>query len=156
MQSVQRIAGLSTAARSLRRGFTLVEILIVVVILAILAALVVPQFSSAANEARENSLKTDLYRIRQQVEVYKQQHNGDWPALAKFAAQLTQTSRGDGTTSANSSAGYKYGPYLQQIPVNPFTGNNVVKDGDVGTSDWYYDQTTGVFRANDSTKHREY
>ena len=41
-------------------GFTLVEILIVVVILGILAAIVIPQFSQASNEARESSLKSNL------------------------------------------------------------------------------------------------
>lgn len=139
-----------------RRAFTLVEILIVVVIIAILAAIVVPQFSSAAKETRENSLKMDLFHIRQQLQVYKQQHDGDWPLLNNFADQMTKPSRADGTTNNIPAAGSSYGPYLHGIPNNPFTDGNKLGDGAVGTSDWYYDQTNGVFRGNDSTKHRAY
>jgi len=40
------------------RGFTLVEILIVVIILGILAAIVIPQFSSASNDARRSNVQT--------------------------------------------------------------------------------------------------
>jgi len=156
MPNVQKISNTSTSARSLHRGFTLVELLLVIVILSILAALVIPQFTSAANESRENSLKTDLVRVREQLEIYKQQHNGEWPTLDNISDQLTETSKADGTTSSSASAGYRFGPYLHQIPDNPFTGNNVVDNGAVGASDWYYDESTGAFRANDTTAHREY
>src|SRR4051812_32333230 len=60
--------------RTSRGGFTLVEILIVVVILGILATVVIPQFSNASQEARENTLKDDLRYLRIQIQVYKAQH----------------------------------------------------------------------------------
>lgn len=47
-----------------RKGFTLVEILIVVVILGILAAIVIPQFTNASEEAKQNSLRSNLQSIR--------------------------------------------------------------------------------------------
>src|SRR3954471_6340222 len=69
-----------TARRNSRRpgvgtaAFTLVEILIVVVILGILATVVIPQFSNASQEARENTLKDDLRYMRTQLQVFKAQH----------------------------------------------------------------------------------
>lgn len=146
---------LSTSLRT-PTGFTLVEILIVVVIIAILAAIVVPQFTSAANQTRENSLKMDLFRVRQQIEVYSQQHDGHYPSLTNFSDQLTKPSTADGTTASTSTIGHPFGPYLHQIPVNPFTSGNQLSSDAVGSSDWYYDPSTGAFRANDSTEHRAY
>jgi len=67
-----------------KRGFTLVEILIVVVILGILAAIVIPQFTQASTEAKANSLCSDLQTMRSQIELYKVQHNDVAPALATF------------------------------------------------------------------------
>jgi len=54
-----------------KSGFTLVEILIVVVILGILAAIVIPQFTDASTEAKESALKSDLQTMRSQIELYK-------------------------------------------------------------------------------------
>lgn len=131
-------------------GFTLVEILIVVVILGILAAIVLPTFSSAADEARENAVQMDLHRIRVQLEVYKQQHNGDYPALATIVDQLTLSTNAAGQTAAIGTAGFPFGPYLRDVPKNPATGGRTIGAGEVGSSDWYYNETTGEFLANDS------
>ena len=131
-----------------RRGFTLVELLIVVVILGILAAIVVPQFSDASTDARFSSLYTNLSTMRGQIELYRLQHNGSYPVLLNFANQMTSKTDADGTINA---AG-KYGPYLQKVPNNPFTapaGNDVTKTVAAATKAWYYDETTGEFRAND-------
>ena len=54
-----------------RRGFTLVEILIVVIILGILAAIVIPQFTNASQNARESSLQSTLQTLRSQIQLYK-------------------------------------------------------------------------------------
>src|SRR5262245_10119770 len=62
-----------------RRAFTLIEILIVIVILGILAAIVIPQFSNASHVARENTLKDDLRYLRTQVIVFKAQHRDTPP-----------------------------------------------------------------------------
>src|SRR6185295_7253169 len=56
-------------------AFTLIEILIVVVILGILATIVVPQFSNASINAKENTLKDELRYLRTQIVVYKAQHH---------------------------------------------------------------------------------
>ena len=131
------------------RGFTLVEILIVVVILGILAAIVIPQFTQASTEARVSSLQSNLQSIRSQIELYKIQHNDDPPAQATFATQMTTVTNIVGsTTPAVGEA--TFGPYLQKIPVNPFTGVNppVIGNAAAGAVDWVYiivDAATGQY-----------
>lgn len=136
------------------RAFTLVEILIVVVILGILAAIVIPQFSTAAQSSKESALKQDVFRFREQIELYRHQHNGEPPTLAGFIDQMTMATDADGNTAAPGTAGYPYGPYLPGIPRNPFTDTIPIGDGAVGTSAWYYDEDTGDIHANDSAEHR--
>jgi len=118
---------LTNPARRTRRGFTLVEILIVVIILGILAAIVIPQFSGAAQSARETTLKDLTRNLRMQITAYKSQHRDTAPGIVgssaanegTFVEQMTQFSDDDGATSTTASAQYKFGPYLQKMPVNP-------------------------------------
>jgi hypothetical protein len=58
-----------------------------------------------------------------------------------------------GTTDISGREGKDFGPYLHDIPVNPYNGHNTVGGGQVGTSAWFYDAKTGEFRANDSKEH---
>ncbi len=63
-----------------QKGFTLVEILIVVVILGILAAIVIPQFTDASVDAKTARIRTDLQTMRSQIELYKIKNNDTVPA----------------------------------------------------------------------------
>lgn len=135
-------------------GFSLVELIIVLAILAILAALVIPQFTSATDESRANALKMNLFRIRQQIDVYKQEH-GQYPTLERFAAQLTGPTDPAGQTVAHDQAG-ALGPYLREVPRNPMNDLNTVSDGEPGTSGWYFNPDNGDFHANDSDASRAY
>lgn len=132
-----------------RSAFTLVELLIVVIILGILAAVVIPQFSDASTDARFSSLQTNLQTIRGQLELYKLQHNGTYPVLATFGNQMTSKTKADGTVDAAGTLG----PYLQRIPNNPFSNTNDVSGttSTDGTKAWYYVVTAGAatFQAND-------
>lgn len=65
--------------RAARKAFTLVEILIVVVILGILAAIVVPQFTNATQDAQAGNLQAQLDTLNNQLELYKARNNGQNP-----------------------------------------------------------------------------
>ena len=108
-----------------KSGFTLVEILIVVVILGILAAIVIPQFTDASTEAKESALVSNLQTMRGQIELYKAQHNGVVPGDTTISGDATVE---EALTGRTNVAGVKqtapganiYGPYMQKIPENPF------------------------------------
>ena len=65
-----------------KKGFTLIEILIVVIILGILAAIVIPQFSSASSDAKKASLRSTVQTLRSQIALYKLQHGDTLPNLS--------------------------------------------------------------------------
>jgi len=107
---------------SRRKGFTLVEILIVVIILGILAAIVIPQFTNASQNARESSLQSTLQTLRSQIQLYKLQHGDTLPDLITDWTPLTES-------GSYGSPAQSYGPYMQAIPVNPMNGSSVVIQG---------------------------
>ena len=124
--------------RNVARGFTLVEILIVVIILGILAAIVIPQFTNASNDARNNSIASTLQTLRGQIELYKIQHADTPPLAASMWTQMLFPSNTSGTTQAASDATHSLGPYVQSPPVNPANGNTTIA-GAVGTNvGWVY------------------
>jgi len=123
-----------------RAGFTLIEIMIVVVILGILATTVLPQFSKSQESAQEAALITSLSTIRSQIQLYKLQHGGSLPTTA-IVTELTGTTTYGGVT---------YGPYITgQFPANPLNQNfrTVKTDGAAGdnSTGWTYFPATGVF-----------
>jgi general secretion pathway protein G len=118
---------MSAIRSSARKGFTLVEILIVVIILGILAAIVIPQFTNASQNARVSSLQSQLQTMRSQIELYKLQHGDTLPDIVGNWAPLT------GTSSYGNPA-TTFGPYLQSEEVNPLNGNSNVVDAGVNLS----------------------
>ncbi len=124
-------------------AFTLVELLIVVVILGILSTVVVPQFSDARADTQLSSLTTDLKIIRAQIELYKLEHNNNYPTFSEFRRQMKRR------TDIDGNIGPDFGPYLLSIPENPYNNMKLIKVILNGTSGWYYNETTGDFRAND-------
>lgn len=127
-----------------RRAFTLVEILIVVVILGILAAIVIPQFTSASEEARLGNVQSQLQTIRSQIELFRVRNNGEYPASFDAAADQWDDLVGD--------------DYLRAVPVNPFTRSSSIDEMDdqdwsngwvAGNADngWVWDPTNNVIAA---------
>jgi general secretion pathway protein G len=158
---------------SKQKGFTLVEILIVVVILGILAGVVIPQFTSSSEDAKLSTLRTDLTALRSAMELYYNTHNNTYPGAVTsnylghatdeewFVDQLTLYTNANGEAVSVKDATHKYGPYLKNgIPVNPFDDDNTVTvdvvedDLAVAAADqsggWLFFALTGQFFANDS------
>src|SRR5688572_15939602 len=138
----------SRFAISQRTGFTLVEVLIVVVIMAILAATIIPQFTDSTQDAKSSTVKFNLHTLRSQIELYKAQHNGITPGGT--LVELTVNTDIDG--AQGTGANFPYGPYIREIPDNPFTNQSTVTvitnapaaAGDVtGSGGWLYNTTTG-------------
>jgi prepilin-type N-terminal cleavage/methylation domain-containing protein len=130
-------------------GFTLIEMLIVIIILGILAMVIIPQISVSTSDAKLTTLQTNLGSLRGAVELYYHQHDSIYPgatkatdgtavasdaeAAAALIPQLTKFSEVDGTTADVKAAPAIYGPYLKGIalPTNPFNNkNDVVCDFD--------------------------
>jgi len=135
-----------------RKAFTLIEILIVVVILGILAAVVIPQFTNAAEDANNAGVRTQLQTLRSQVELYRAENQGSDPGL-----------------SSTGWADMINGGYLPGPPKNPLTGtsNFGTAAGDgwrfgafqvSGTGAWASGGTNTVLIANnaDGTIYNDY
>lgn len=132
-----------------RDGFTLVEVLIVVVIMAILAATIIPQFNDSVSDANESQLSFNLHTLRSQIQLFKAQHGGVNPAIANNLEVLTKTTNRAGALDA---AG-EFGPYvLGALPKNPITDSNTVNTTETGTpfqgGGWLYNPATGEIWAD--------
>jgi len=77
-------------ARHRRTGFTLIEILVVVVIIGILAAMVVPKFADARREASIASVRNQLQTLRAQIESYRAIHRGHLPPASSLMESLVE------------------------------------------------------------------
>ena len=156
-------------------GFTLIEMLIVIVILGIMAMIIVPQISVSTNDAKLNTVKTNLNTLRGAVELYHTQHDDTYPGFhntsgapansgtskAAFVAQLVKYTAIDGAVSDTKDSTNKFGPYIKGgvLPTNPYNQkNSVVCDIDEtnitvrassGTTGWKFYNITGVLIAND-------
>jgi len=158
-------------------GFTLIEMLIVIVILGIMAMIIVPQITESSNDATLRSLQTNLNTLRRAVELYYNQHDNTYPGynntngslansgLSKkaFVQQLARYTAIDGAVSDSKDATHKFGPYIKggALPTNPYNEQNSVvcdiDEADItvkvsdGTTGWKFYTLTGNLIANDGT-----
>jgi len=133
------------------RGFTIVEMMIVVVILGIMAMIVVPKFGASADESRESALAVDFSSACRQIELYKHQHGNRGPEInesgARDTANFINRMIGRTTSEGKLDPTGRFGPYLMEWPTNPFVdgaaasqikfGQNALPARD-GTTGWYY------------------
>lgn len=89
------------------RGFTLIELMIVVVVIGILAAIAIPNYIALQNRAHESSVKANMHTVQVSLEDFSIQNEGFYPANAGDALV-------DGRTLAEVCP-------LGHYPVNPFT-----------------------------------
>src|SRR4030067_3204331 len=144
-----------------------VDLLVVVIILAVLAAIVIPQLRSSSQDAKLSALDSDLSTSRSAIELYYHQHNSVYPGVSKqhkgvahtstenvFVTQLTYCSDISGNTSdACDAVTFKFGPYIKKsVPKNPLP--NAVTTTDAQASGVNIDAATatlGTATASDAT-----
>lgn len=156
-------------------GFTLVELLIVVIILGILAAVAIPQFGSSTDDAKLSTLDSNLAELRNAIELYYHEHDSVYPGVnssvdnsaatlpvcsTSIPEQLTKYTAVNNHTAVVAKAAGLKGPYLKnaKFPNNPFTGTNTVVCDDTndisdatvtaGGAAWKFYRVTGKFIAN--------
>jgi general secretion pathway protein G len=114
-----------------RRGFTLIELMIVIVILGVLAAIATPQFANSSSEARRSSVLTMCRSMSNQLQVYKLEHGDVLPDLAAASAGGNHFQPLVALTVYN---GRNYGPYAQSVPFNPITEGSTVMNATTFTN----------------------
>jgi general secretion pathway protein G len=115
----------------MKKAFTLVEIIIVVTVLGILAAIVVPVFQGHVTESKSTAAKDNLRILRSVISLYAAEHNGaapgfyggdttTKPSFLYYAFQLLASTNQQSKYAAAGTAGYPFGPYFSELPKNPF------------------------------------
>ena len=121
--------------RNIKKGFTLVELLIVIIIIAVLAAIAIPKFSNSSQRSKESSLRANLKLVRNAIDLFRAD-TGAFPA--NMAGLTTSPTAGLSAAAAacTIAATDWRGPYLQAVPVDPVSGSAMTYGtaaADVGT-----------------------
>ena len=144
---------LSRNRHTQRAGFSLIELVIVVVIIGIIGAIAIPRMSSAADNAAKNAVIADRSTLQRAIDLYTTEHEGVLPhvgaaTIKVFYQRLVTKSDLDGTVNASGI----YGPYINGIPLNKINGLGTIrKDGvaaGANTHGWRYDSVSGTIEAD--------
>ncbi len=110
-----------------KRGFTLVEIILVIIIIGILAAIIVPKFAGQNDKAKVATTRANINSIRSAVRLFQSDNDGTPPS--DLATDLVPT-------------------YIRAIPEEAVTGTNNVVAAFDGGGGWVYDGTDGSVSIN--------
>jgi prepilin-type N-terminal cleavage/methylation domain-containing protein len=134
-----------------KKGFTLIELMIVVAIIGILAAIAIPKFADLIEKSKEGATKGNIGSLKSAISIYYGNESGIWPAVL---ANNTSVTIGDDSTLAFSS-------YMDPIPfvevtakfdpspISPYGSDVNPEAGGVGVppstnaTGWLYDSSTG-------------
>lgn len=133
--------------RKRTQGFSLIELVIVVVIIGIIGAIAIPRMSRGASGAADSAVEADLSILRNALDLYAAEHNGDYPTPTNVATALTEYSDASGTVSATQSSTAIYGPYLRAVPPLPVgaaKGGTMIASAPADGVGWIYTQPNGV------------
>lgn len=108
------------AGRKRKLGFTLVELLVVIVVLAVLAAIVLPKFMNSSARSKESALKSDLKLMRNAASLF-QADIGKYPNTLADLAESDKTKVKDSGGTVVSATDW-HGPYLDSVINDPVSG----------------------------------
>ncbi len=143
-----------TRTRS-RRGFSLLEVVIVVAIIAILAAIGIPRMSRGSRGANDAAVSGNLSVLRNAIDLFSAEHGGAFPTVVDCNDQLTLYTNISGATSPTKTGAFIYGPYLRSIPpltVGARKGQSGIAAIDGASVGWIYTAGSGDIRANATTE----
>ena len=127
-----------------RSAFSLVELVVVVLIIGILAAVAAPRMFNTAGDARDSATRASLGVIRDSIELYRSQ-NGVYPPVATFATAIKPFINGSFPTVQTT----KVPSENQNNTVVANTDNPISTPS--GSAGWAYNESTGEFVINHKT-----
>ena len=158
---------------SKQKAFSLVELVIVIIILGVIAAIAIPRISSGSKNAGDAALRANLATLRNAIDWYYGEHNMIFPgakldglgnaaeSYEALVSQLTMYSKADGSCSADKNSAFPFGPYLRNgfpnLTVGLNAGKNTVNIVNQVTpltstpangNGWVYNVATGQIIAN--------